>query len=43
MCQYFTIDELDECCEDPNFCVVCFINRTDVKVVEHICEECMKG
>ena len=43
MCQHYKYDELEEMCEDPNFCVVCFMNRPDVKVVEHICEECLKG
>jgi hypothetical protein len=41
MCQYFRRDELEECLEDPNFCVVYFMNRTNVKVMEHICEGCM--
>ena len=42
MCQYFSKEELEECCEDPKFCVVCLVNRHDVKVEDHICDECKK-
>ena len=42
MCQYFSKEELEECCEDPKFCVVCLVNRYDVKVEDHICDDCKK-
>ncbi len=42
MCQYFNEDELDECCNDENFCAVCMCNRYDVNVKNHVCEECSK-
>ncbi len=44
MCQYFSAEEMEECCKDPSFYVVCLINRSDVIVDKyHVCEECAKG
>jgi len=43
MCQYFSREEMEECCEDPNFCVVCLCNRYDANVDDHICEDCRRG
>ena len=42
---YLNFDEegIKECCADPNFCSVCLVNRSDVKVEDHVCEECAKG
>ncbi len=34
---------MEECSKNPNFCVVCLCNRDDVKVEEHVCEECQQG
>lgn len=42
MCRYFSPEEMEECCKDPNFCVICLISRDDVKVDEHVCIECQK-
>lgn len=38
MCQYFSKKELKDCCEDPNFCVVCLNTGRNVK--DHCCEDC---
>jgi membrane protease subunit (stomatin/prohibitin family) len=43
MCRMMHPDEERECCEDPKFCLVCGVNRSDVKVTEHVCEECARG
>ena len=44
MCQYFSAEEMEECCKDPSFCVVCLINRSDVKHDKyHVYEEYAKG
>ena len=43
MCQYFSSEEFEECFKDPKFCAVCLCNRYDVKVDDHVCEECGKG
>ena len=40
MCQNMSTEELKESCRDPNFCVACLANRTDVKMDDHLCEEC---
>ena len=42
MYKCFSLEEMKECCKDPNFCAVCSCNRTDVKVKGNICEECQK-
>jgi hypothetical protein len=33
-------EEIEECCEDPKFCVVCLMNMHHEKVKDHICESC---
>ena len=43
MCQYLSKNELEECCKDRKFCVVCLINRYDVEVEDHVCDECKNG
>ena len=39
MCQYFSKEELEECCKNPNFCVVCLSTRVDVDK-HHVCKDC---
>lgn len=41
MCKNYREEDLELMYEDPDFCVVCFMNRTDVKVEQNICEKCM--
>jgi len=37
---YLSQTEMEECCADPRFCVVCMVNR-DIPVDEdHVCAEC---
>jgi hypothetical protein len=43
VCEYFSPEEMEECCKDPKFCVVCLNNRYDVKVVGHVCKECQNS
>lgn len=43
MCEYFSKEELKICSANPNFCAVCLVNRYDVKVHDHVCEECSKA
>ena len=38
----YTKEEMNEDAKNPNFCVCCLSNRTDVKVTDHVCEECAK-
>lgn len=41
MCQYFSKEELDECCTDPKYCIVCMTSRIGVDVDKHhVCEDC---
>jgi len=40
MCGALTKEELEECCENPCFCIICMCNR-DIPVDEtHVCLEC---
>ena len=44
MCQYLSNEEIEECCKDPNFCIVCRCSRKDIKIDKHlVCEECRNG
>jgi len=41
---YFNSEEMNRRCRNPNFCIVCFRIRNNVKVDEHhVCGECRKG
>jgi len=41
---YIDPKKLKERCEDPNFCIVCFLVKDNAKVDEHhVCEDCRKG
>ena len=37
---YTPQSEIEECCQNPDFCIVCNINRTDVPVYDNVCLEC---
>ena len=41
MCQYFSPEEMKECCKDPSFCAVCMSKSKNV--IEHCCEDCRRG
>ena len=38
MCQHFSTEEMEECCKDPNFCVVCLCNGKNV--IDYCCGDC---
>ena len=41
MCQKLSQEEIEECCEDPEFCAVCLSNGKNV--IDHVCEDCQRG
>jgi hypothetical protein len=41
---YINRKQLNKCCKNPKFCIVCLCTKRDIKVdIHHVCDECRRG